>query len=475
MSAPVSSSARSPDGGSASASLRWSVWVLASAGKLLEGMVVFLGGITLPLLAGQFQLGALQEGGLSAASLIGILVGAIALGGLADRFGRRPLFIAAMGLLLLGLVLVLLSPTPLWLGAGLLLIGLALGADYPLAHLVIAECMPVARRGRMVLSAFGFQALGALLATALAALLWPQGPDPASWRLLYLLPLPAVLLVLLGRLLLPRHSAGLLGGADLQAARQALMQPGGAAAADWSLLLEPPLRRATALACLPWFLQDLSTYGVGLSLPLLLRSAGDRSATRSAAVIDLMLVLGIATAIALADRWGRIPLQITGFLGCAAGLLLAGFAFGTAMPRLPLLVAGLTLFQFMTNLGPNAQTYLLAGELFPTPLRGLGAGIAAAAGKVGAVTTALVFPLALQQQHGAGVLLFSLAFTSLLGAAVTWWFRQETRDRDLLAEPLPVLLLQPRLEPLWSPPTDQPSVLPSPPPEGAAPSSAAPP
>ncbi|MEN9541714.1 MAG: hypothetical protein RLZZ459_1805, partial [Cyanobacteriota bacterium] len=149
MNAPVSSSARSPDGGRAGAPLRWSVWVLASAGKLLEGMVVFLGAITLPLLADQFQLSALQQGCLSAASLIGILVGAIALGALADRFGRRPLFIAAMGLLLLGLVVVLLSPTSLCLGAGLLLIGLALGADYPVAHLVIAECMPVARRGRM--------------------------------------------------------------------------------------------------------------------------------------------------------------------------------------------------------------------------------------------------------------------------------------------------------------------------------------
>lgn len=474
MNAPVSSSARSPDGGRAGAPLRWSVWVLASAGKLLEGMVVFLGAITLPLLADQFHLSALQQGCLSAASLIGILVGAIALGALADRFGRRPLFIAAMGLLLLGLVVVLLSPTSLCLGAGLLLIGLALGADYPVAHLVIAECMPVARRGRMVLAAFGFQALGALLATALAALLWPQGADPASWRLLYLLPLPAVLLVLLGRLLLPRHSPWLLGGDDLQAARLALMPPSSAASADCSLLLQPPLRRATALACLPWFLQDLSTYGVGLSLPLLLSSAGAGSAPRAAALIDLMLVLGIAAAIALADRWGRIPLQIIGFLGCAAGLLLAGFALGSPLPRLPLLAAGLALFQFMTNLGPNAQTYLLAGELFPTPLRGLGAGLAAAAGKAGAVITALVFPLVLQRQ-GAGGLLSTLAFTSVLGAAVTWWFRQETRDRDLLAEPWPAAWPQLRPEPLRHPPMNQLSLSPSPPPEGAAPSSAAPP
>jgi hypothetical protein len=37
------------------------------------------------------------------------------------------------------------------------------------------------------------------------------------------------------------------------------------------------------------------------------------------------------------------------------------------------------------------------------------------------------------QQQGAGLLLALLACTSVLGAAITWWFRQETRDRDLLA------------------------------------------
>ena len=55
-------------------------------------------------------------------------------------------------------------------------------------------------------------------------------------------------------------------------------------------------------------------------------------------------------------------------------------------------MAGVMLFNFMTNLGPNAQTYLLAGEVFPTEVRGMGAGFAAMIGKVGAVATTLRFP-----------------------------------------------------------------------------------
>jgi Sugar (and other) transporter len=83
------------------------------------------------------------------------------------------------------------------------------------------------------------------------------------------------------------------------------------------------------------------------------------------------------------------------------------------------------LFNFMTNLGPNAQTYLLAGEVFPTAIRGKGAGFAAAFGKIGAVTTAFLFPILLAS-IGTTALLYILVVTSILGAVITWSFRIET-------------------------------------------------
>jgi hypothetical protein len=88
------------------------------------------------------------------------------------------------------------------------------------------------------------------------------------------------------------------------------------------------------------------------------------------------------------------------------------------------------LFNFMTNMGPNAQTYLLAGEVFPTHIRGQGAGFAAAFAKIGAVTTAYLFPVMLSDM-GTRSLLYILVATSLLGATVTWLFRIETTGIDL--------------------------------------------
>ena len=98
--------------------------------------------------------------------------------------------------------------------------------------------------------------------------------------------------------------------------------------------------------------------------------------------------------------------------------------------NMPLLFAGFTLFYFMTNLGPNSMTYLLAGEVFPTRLRGKGAGFAASAGKVGAVLTAFLFPVLLKTM-GTVPLLFMLVAASVLGAVVTWMFAIETNGKNL--------------------------------------------
>lgn len=64
---------------------------------------------------------------------------------------------------------------------------------------------------------------------------------------------------------------------------------------------------------------------------------------------------------------------------------------------MPMLFAGFMLFNFMTNVGPNAQTYLLAGEVFPVAIRGRGAGFATAVGKGGAVLTSFFFPILLKE------------------------------------------------------------------------------
>jgi MFS family permease len=205
-------------------------------------------------------------------------------------------------------------------------------------------------------------------------------------------------------------------------------------------------RRATILASVPWFLQDLSTYGIGIFTPTILAAIigaeesghglssiihNDMLAAEGSAVMNVFFILGIVAAIALVDRAGRMRLQIIGFIGCAVGLALAAMSVKPGGGNdMVLLFAGFMLFYFMTNLGPNAMTYLIAGEVFPTRLRGKGAGFAASVAKIGAVLTAFLFPILLTT-IGTVTLLYLLVGTSVLGAVVTWLSAIETKGLNL--------------------------------------------
>ena len=76
------------------------------------------------------------------------------------------MFIAEMIIFCAFLALLILCNDFLSLVICLFGLGLALGCDYPTAHMIISENIPSANRGKLVLGAFGFQALGALGGTA---------------------------------------------------------------------------------------------------------------------------------------------------------------------------------------------------------------------------------------------------------------------------------------------------------------------
>jgi MFS transporter, putative metabolite transport protein len=448
-------------------SMQRRIWMLAAAGKFFEGYVVFMTGVALPLIAREFNIGPTQNGLISAASLCGILIGAVGLGSLSDRFGRKSMFIVEMIIFTAFVALCVLCTNFTSLVICLFGLGLALGCDYPTAHMIISENIPSTSRGKLVLGAFAFQAVGALGGTAVGYAVLVLVPNLTAWRWMYATAVLPALLVTIGRFYVTEsanwlHSRGAFERAQLAASQLLKRTPqypskivlaqnatGGESHGGGSFLalFKKRYRRATILASVPWFLQDLSTYGIGIFTPTILASAlgkeadhvrslsdliaNDILAARGAAMITVLLIVGIAFAVLLADKLGRIRLQIIGFVGCAVGLLLASLSVDVSGGLKTILIfAGFMLFNFMTNLGPNAQTYLLAGEVFPTAIRGKGAGFAAAFAKIGAVATAFLFPILLVS-IGTRLLLYGLIVASLLGAVVTGMFRIETTGVNL--------------------------------------------
>ncbi|SHO60710.1 Sugar transporter [Pseudoxanthobacter soli DSM 19599] len=448
--------------------MQWRIWWLAAAGKFFEGAVVFMTGVAMPLISLAFNMSALQHGLVGAATLAGILVGALVFGRLCDHFGRKSVFVLEMAMFVAFLALLVTSSSFTLLVIWLFGIGIALGCDYPTAHIIISETIPSRVRGRMVLSAFGFQAVGALAGTIIGYGVLVTAPGPDAWRVMFACVIPPALIVVIARLFVTEspqwlmargrveeaetHAGRLLQRVPAYPGRVKLRRPERAVSHEVrhspADLFKPRNLRATILASVPWFLQDLGTYGIGIFTPTVLAVLlGNQAsphahtigqviqaaipATRASAVIDVMLLVGIIGAVVLADKVGRIPLQVVGFIGCAVGLGIAALSNDySGSIQITLIFAGFMLFNFMTNIGPNAQTYLIAGEVFPTHIRGLGAGFAAGFGKIGAVLTAFLFPILLAD-IGTNALLAGLVVTSLIGAVVTWLFRIETKGVNL--------------------------------------------
>src|ERR1700744_5259636 len=162
--------------------MQWRIWALAASGKFFEGFVVFMGGVTVPLIAREFHLAEAQEGFVTSASLAGILVGTILLGGLSDYFGRKRMFIAEMIIFCLFLALLIMVGSFWSLVIWLFGVGLAPGCDAPTAHMIISESIPSAARGKLVLGAFAFQAVGAMCGIAIGALVLVLDPELDAWR-----------------------------------------------------------------------------------------------------------------------------------------------------------------------------------------------------------------------------------------------------------------------------------------------------
>jgi putative MFS transporter len=447
--------------------MQWLIWALAASGKFFEGFVVFMGGVTVPLIAREFHLAEAEVGLVTSASLAGILVGTILLGGLSDYFGRKRMFIAEMIIFCLFLALLIMVGNFWSLVICLFGVGMALGCDYPTAHMIISESIPSAARGRLVLGAFAFQAVGAMCGIAIGALVLVIYPSLDSWRWMYATALVPAVVITLARFYITESANWLIVRGAHDKAEQAVTRllyrrptypqtvslhrhvadEHSASNQSLAALFKGHNLRATIFSSAPWFLQDLGTYGIGVFTPTMIaaalgsgpdkiRSPADLIASgihsaQAAALTTSLLVVGIIFAISLSDRLGRIKLQVFGFLGCAVGLVIATLSIDVSgSAKLEFIMGGVMLFNFMTNIGPNAQTYLLAGEVFPTEVRGMGAGFAAMIGKVGAVATTYGFPILLVSM-GTRSLLYTLAVSAVLGAVVTWIFRIETTGVNL--------------------------------------------
>ena len=353
------------------------MWFLASAGTLIDGLSIFALGVAMPLITGRFALSALMVGLIGSALVLGAVFGAV-LGPAADRYGRKPAFLIDMTIITISGLISALADAPQWVVLGQFIVGVGIGIDFPVSSSNVSETMPKQARSRMVMATIALQSVGMLLGAAVAiAILW-QRSSASDWRLIVGATAAVALLFLLLRLWLPESPRWLRqherGKAIAGGAATASSSPG------FALLFSRPYRARTMLVSLPRFLMDVATYGVGLFTPVILGAIRSSSKTtgplavefadaRGSGAIDVFLLFGFLVGLWAVPRFGRIHMQVIGFVGMTLGMLILvvpELTAGGAAAHIWLVFAGFILFNLAMNAGPNATTFALAPELFPT-------------------------------------------------------------------------------------------------------------
>lgn len=430
----------------------WRVWALAAMGIFLDGFDLFIIAVALPFITRQFQTTSAIEGLIVSAAPIGCIFGATIFGRITDKFGRRILLLMNVMFFVIFAGMTAFSWNLTSLIIFRFLLGIGIGADYPVSSTYITENMPKRLRGKMLVSGFGFQALGMLAAAGVGILIIKFYPQPDAWRwMLGVAVVPAVIVLML-RFTLPESTRWLIHkGKHEKAAEVATRMTGrkikidaieASAKASFVDLFTPRYLKRTILTAGTWFIFDIALYGTHFFFPIILgtlafSSSGDfvkttLAATEGNVFIDVFLILGVGVCILLVEKWGRIKLQSLGFFGMAVGFLLVASAhlMGGHSVQIAVIFIGFIIFNIMSNAGPNPITFLLPAELFPTHLRATGHGFAAACGKVGAVLGGMLIPV-LIATLGIPFTMVILSGFCLLGFLLTVILGYETKGKSL--------------------------------------------
>lgn len=397
-----------------------------------DAMQVLAVGFTAASIAATFGLTvpqALQTGTLF---FLGMLIGAIGFGRLADRIGRRRVLIVTVACDAIFGMLSIFAPSFGVLLFLRFLTGAAVGGTLPVDYAMMSEFLPARSRGRWLVMLEGFWAVGTLI-VAVAAWLVALAELTDAWRYIFAVTaIPAVLGLGL-RFLVPESPLYLLRAGKAAEAKaivnrmlvanrhpqlETTVSIALPAASPSAGIFSGDLRRRSLLILAVWFLVSVSYYGVFTWMPPRLAGEGFGFVRGYGflVLIALAQIPGYALAAYGVETWGRRPTLIGFCLLSALSCLLFVVADGAAVIAASLLVMSFAL------LGTWGALYAYTPELYPTESRATGMGAAGGMARLGGLLAPSLIGILVVQSFGlaigtfAGLLLVAAIAACLIDA-----------------------------------------------------------
>ncbi|WP_396933346.1 MFS transporter [Mycolicibacterium sp.] len=412
--------------------------LFSSGGPFIDGYALSIIGVALITLEPAMNLSATEIGLVGAASLVGIFVGGGVFGYVTDKVGRHLMYIADLIALAVFSILSAFAAEAWQLIVLRFLLGVAIGADYPIATSLLAEFLPKKHRGRLLGAMFVVWAVGAAAAYVVGFLLRDFGPD--AWRLLLASPAVFAVITLLARMGTPESPRWLLSKGRVAEADAAIKQAFGprfgvadlddsdgqtARTTSFTQVFKRPYLNRTIFVAVFWTAQVIPLFAVYTFAPDLLASfglEGDANLYGGSLLISLLFVVGGIPGLYLVERIGRRALLIGSFAVIAVAL-----AIPALIPGIPPIVFFLALAVYAVASGGSSFLEIVyPNELFPTEVRATAVGVGTAVSRIGSAGGTYLMPLALTALGAGGALGVGAAVTAV-GLVVAIFMAPETR------------------------------------------------
>jgi MFS family permease len=439
--------------------VRWNrfhttVALALGVGWLLDAFEVTIVGNVIGVFKHLWHLSNTEASWVLSIWFVGLMIGAYGFGFLADRFGRRRLFLLTLALYGSFTLLTAVAWSYGALLAFRLLTAIGVGAEYSAINSAIAEFIPAASRGRANAAVMNFWSLGAIAAALVTLYLVNALPPEYGWRVAFGFGALVALSTALMRRSIPESPRWLFEQGRVDEAEQVVQgieqgrtqwqAPGRHAAAPsngsrrgvWAqtreLLSRHPGR--VALGCALDFSEAAGYYGLFAFLALFILPAvhvPDGFAPFFYLIGNVGALLGGAVVVLLLDRAGRKSTVPVFYLLAAGGVLVLAASMRTGSWQWVL--AAFTLANLLAT-GGWISAYPTFSEIFPTELRATGIGLSVAVGRIGAFAAPLLLT-AVADRYGMTPALLLLASFWLIGAiAMLPWVRWGVEGRGQALE-----------------------------------------
>lgn len=415
--------------------------LVTGLGWLFDSMDTGLIAFILPVLAKEWGLAPGQMGLIGSIGLIGMALGAVISGTVADRIGRKKVFTITVLLYSIASAFCALS----WNYQSLLvfrfLVGFGLGGELPVAATLVSEYAPSRVRGRFIVLLESFWGLGWIAAACIAYFFIPV----YGWRMAFLIGALPALYVCLIRLHMPESVRYLLTRGRVDEARQIVLSlekqlhvPSAlftgetepvpvVAKASFRELWKKPFMSRTIMLWLVWFGINFSYYGIFMWLPSLVFQQGFTVVKTFEYVLIMTLAQlpGYYCAAWLVDKIGR-KYTLSAFLLFSG---VASYFFGHASTAATLMMWGSVMSFF--NLGAWGVLYTYTPEQYPTAIRALGSGWAAGFGRFGGMAAPMMVGALLARSFGFASVFYMFALVFAAVAVIVLSLGVESKQKDL--------------------------------------------